>query len=379
MGIKNFGALLKKATNGIYKTTLSELSGQRVAIDASIFCYRFAYNSGTKRPNSHIDGFYQLFMRLLKNKIRPVLVFDGKTPTEKRHTVDMRIKNKQKNLAKIVQLQKEISDLKESKDIQNEVIKNKVEELNKINKNVIHFQPNLYEDIELLCELMNVPVIRANGEADALCAKLYETKQVDAIMSEDSDILLYNGGKLIRKVGWTNDVELLNLDEILHSWNITYDQFVDLAILCGTDYTINTIIGLGPSDAFNMVSHGLTIEHIIDQIKNNDKYCVPAIENFNYIDARRLITTARNNENQYNISPFNLSSVKLSDLTKLMSDKCRYRPVTVEKHHGILNSIYCNVIPQQKIIVRTKAKTNTSLTCNDKPKIKLVMKPQTKI
>src|SRR6266403_1534699 len=98
----------------------------------------------------------------------------------------------------------------------------------KTNKNIIKFDPNLYQDIYTLCKYMAVPIYRANWEADSLCGKLYESGQVDAILSEDSDILLYKGGRLIRKFNWTNSIEVVNLTKLLQDLTITYDQFVDL-------------------------------------------------------------------------------------------------------------------------------------------------------
>lgn len=375
MGIKNFGAIIKRATSGVTTATYGDFRGQTWAIDASIFCYRFAHNAQTKRPNSHIDGFYQLFLRLLKAGIRPVLVFDGKSPQEKQHTVDLRAKHKQKNMDKVECIRQDLiqligQDVGESPTSQQlesilvkfkgtsteSGIKTKMDELIKANKNVIHFQPGIYDDIRSLCTLMNVPFIRANGEADVLCAKLYLSGQVHAIMSEDSDILLYGGGRLIRKFSWTNEIEVLDLNQILKSLGITYNQFIDLAILSGTDYTPTTIGGLGPINALDYIVKGMTIEQIIKQLyqSGDTHYHIPTEDNFPYQDARTLIKNACQYELPVVIEPFNLQNMVLDQLINVMTDKCHYRPITIQKHFDQLREIYQPPRPKIKISLKKK-------------------------
>jgi flap endonuclease-1 len=368
MGIKNFGTILKKATNGVSTATYQNFAGQTWAIDASIFCYRFAHNAQSKRPNSHIDGFYQLFLRLLKARIRPILVFDGKTPQEKMHTVELRARHKQKNLEKIEKLEQELTNLtgKDCTDkppvidqfigAENEEdIKTKIDALTRAKKSVITFQPGFYDDVRMLCDLMNVPVLRANGEADVLCAKLYETGQVQAIMSEDSDILLYKGGCLIRKFGWTNEIEVLELNKILESLDITYDQFIDLAILCGTDYTPTTITGLGPLNALELITKGMNIEQIITYIRaTNGKCHIPSETSFPYKQARELIKNACQLEQTVMVDKFDLKKVNFVTLTNIMATKCRYRGSTIQKHYDQLKEIYSIQRPKIKISIRVK-------------------------
>lgn len=356
MGIKNFGTILKKASNGVSTATYQDFAGQTWAIDASIFCYRFAHNAASKRPNSHIDGFYQLFLRLLKAKIRPVLVLDGKTPEEKKHTVELRARHKQKNIEKIEQLEQELKGLTAPDSpvgpSEQQDIKTKMVALSKAKKNVITFQPGFYDDIRQLCQLMNIPVLRAKGEADVLCAKLYEIGQVQAIMSEDSDILLYRGGRLIRKFGWTNEVEVLELDKILASMKISYDQFVDLALLCGTDYTPNTITGLGPLIALEYITNGMKIENIIEQIQTTGgKYRLPNEESFPYQKARELIKNACHQEQAVVISQFEVLRVDYAQLADLLTNKCRYRETTIQRHYELLKEIYT---PKVKISLRLR-------------------------
>uniref|UniRef100_A0A6C0BLH2 XPG N-terminal domain-containing protein n=1 Tax=viral metagenome TaxID=1070528 RepID=A0A6C0BLH2_9ZZZZ len=367
MGIKNFGTIIKHATQGVRTATYSQFAGETWAIDASIFCYRFSHNSQTKRPNSHIDGFYQLFLRLLRFKIKPVLVFDGQAPHEKQHTVDVRAKHKQKNLDKVDKLQQELQQMTGATDVEkliltgqqlNQEIQSKIEELTRTKKNIIQFQPGIYDDIRTLCRLMSIPVLRAPGEADALCAQLYKMGLVQAIMSEDSDILLYGGGRLIRKFGWGNEIELVELDPLLKSLGITYSQFIDLAILCGTDYTANTINGLGPINALEHITQGMTIETIVKQFCQPpcNRYRVPSEELFPYQEARRLITSGGQLENEIQIHPFDISQLNVNELTPLLMEKCHYRPLTIQKHCEQIKDAF---VTKSKIRIMLKSPTTS--------------------
>jgi len=380
MGIKNFGSVIRQVKEGIWTATYDQFSGQRWVIDASIFCFRFCYNAQSKRPNSHIDGFYQLFMRLLKSGISPVLVFDGKCPAGKQGTVELRLKHKQKMVDKEHEIRMELgkitgrtidqnTPIEEIATLQKQYtgtplesqINDHIDHLKRLKKNIINISPAVYNDIYQLCEILGVPVIRANGEADAMCAKLYLSGQVDAVMSEDSDILLYGGGRLIRKFNWTNQIEVLDLKTMLRSLGISHCQLIDLAILLGTDYTLSTIGGVGPSLALKWIQSGKTLDQIVAEIKGGNgsgsengsengggsgsgsgsdsdekgngseskskksefkRYHLPSKERFPYQEARRLISSACHMESDYQIQPFRLEQINLGLLVDFMKTKC---------------------------------------------------------
>jgi flap endonuclease-1 len=359
MGIKNFSTLLGKVPNSVSKVTYNDFSGQTWAIDASIFFYRFVHNAQSKKPNSHLDGFYQLFNRLLKAKIRPLLICDGLSPIEKSETLIERAQQKQRCIDKVQSLQQDIIDLKNlsPEQVKKEQIEDKIKQLEKAEKNIIQFQPSVYTDVQHLCELMDIPMIRAVGEADALCAKLYLQGLVQAVMSEDSDMLLYGVRRLIRKFNWRGELEVINLDTMLSGFGISQDQFIDLSILCGTDYTQSTIKGLGPVSALSYIQKGFTIEQIIDDLSqvSNGTFTIPTVDNFPYQKVRNLIRNATQQEPNVVVEPFDLNKVNLDILIQFMSDKCRYRCQTIQGHMDQLKEIYTSQ-PKQKIKITLKKK-----------------------
>lgn len=79
---------------------------------------------------------------------------------------------------------------------------------------------------------------------------------------------------------------------MLKELDLNYDEFVDLCILCGCDYT-DTIEGIGPITAFKMIKDHKTIEGVIEAVKQENehgkrkkKYGIPS--NFLYEESRSL-------------------------------------------------------------------------------------------
>jgi len=65
---------------------------------------------------------------------------------------------------------------------------------------------------------------------------------------------------------------------------MTYEQFVDLCILCGCDYCSN-IPRIGNKTAYNLITKHSTIESILPLVKN-----VPEGYEVKYKESRRLFT-----------------------------------------------------------------------------------------
>lgn len=64
------------------KINMEKLEGQILAIDVSIWAIQFMY-SANSNEFAIIDGFLRRICKLLYFGIKPVFVFDGKTPALK--------------------------------------------------------------------------------------------------------------------------------------------------------------------------------------------------------------------------------------------------------------------------------------------------------
>jgi flap endonuclease-1 len=80
--------------------------------------------------------------------------------------------------------------------------------------------------------------------------------QADYAGTEDYDALLFGAPLTLRQLTSKGNPELMDLDATLDRHGITWEQLVDVAILCGTDFN-EGISGVGPKTAVSLVrEHG---------------------------------------------------------------------------------------------------------------------------
>ena len=112
---------------------------------------------------------------------------------------------------------------------------------------------------------------------------LCKNNYIDGCISEDTDILANGGHLFLRNFNADkNTVDEYCLEGILSNLNVTHEQFVDMCILCGCDYT-SKINGMGPITAHKLIMKYKSLEEIL---KNNNKYVIPS--DFDYVKAREL-------------------------------------------------------------------------------------------
>ena len=59
----------------------------------------------------------------------------------------------------------------------------------------------------------------------------------------------------------SDKISKINLEVLLKELNLNYDQFVDVCILCGCDYT-DSIPGIGPMKSYDLIQKYKQIENI---------------------------------------------------------------------------------------------------------------------
>ena len=65
----------------IWQINISELSGKKIAIDISIYLYKYESN------NALLESIYLMLAIFRENNIIPIFVFDGKPPPEKKESI----------------------------------------------------------------------------------------------------------------------------------------------------------------------------------------------------------------------------------------------------------------------------------------------------
>lgn len=305
MGIKNLVKLIKTICPEVIQTAdLNQFSGKKVAIDTSIYMYRFMYSLKISKSvdGSPLEGFIRQVAALTNYGIIPLYVFDGKPPEEKRDTIKDRIERKDKTTDKINELntiKKSISEKKDSGETVDKpfvcksgrsynTITEVQNDIDKLDRRVLDVKPYHFEECKELFRLMGVPFIVACGEAEGLCAKLVKDGYVDAAISEDTDLYPCGTPRIIKDFNPDKSkITVSNLNDILEKMDITYEQLIDISILCGCDYLKCTIRGIGPKRAYEFIKELGSIEKVIEvHCGEGKKYKVP--DSFDYHAARNL-------------------------------------------------------------------------------------------
>ena len=264
MGIKGLTTLIKTSASSAIKTqNLHHLTGKKVAIDASLFMYKMLINmrnanqsyltSNNGKVVSHITGIFYKTANYLALNITPIYVFDGKPPSNKGDT----IKARQDRVA-TSKLAMEQATSEEDK--------------NNLEKQTIRLTKEHVDDIKQLLELMGVSYVQAHGEAEAYASEMCRKGMVDYVVTEDMDTLAFGCPRMIRtcldkSIKRKDIISIIDLDEVLQGFEITYDEFVDLCILCGCDYCEN-IPRVGNKTAYSLIKKHRSIESILPAVKN---------------------------------------------------------------------------------------------------------------
>jgi len=230
MGIRYLNRYLQSNCNeGIKQINLSDLSGKKIAIDASIYLYRYM------GENALLENFYLMISIFREHNIIPLFVFDGKPPKEKEELLKLRKEEKKEaeNKYKLLQETLKNSDEEDKKDL--------LENLYSLKKLFIKIHHNDIASVKLLIQSYGVSYIDAPGEADKLCAKLVNKNKVYACLSEDMDLFVYGCNRVLRYLSLLKkNVVLYDLKKILHEVTLSYDEFKSICIISGTDYNIDT-------------------------------------------------------------------------------------------------------------------------------------------
>mmetsp|Transcript_18311 Transcript_18311/g.22831 ORF Transcript_18311/g.22831 Transcript_18311/m.22831 type:complete len:185 (+) Transcript_18311:2-556(+) len=107
------------------------------------------------------------------------------------------------------------------------------------------------------------------------------------------DALTFGSKFLVRGFNSKKEpVTQIELGAVLEGFNMSMDEFIDLCIMCGCDYTV-TIGGIGPIKAFKLIEENRTIEAALEKIRENNedpkkkqKFIIP--DNFLFAESRAL-------------------------------------------------------------------------------------------
>ena len=239
---------------------LKSLANKTIAIDTFNMLYQFLASirqaNGEQLQDSygnitsHLKGLFNRLTYFKKNNIKAIFVFDGEPLALKEKTRQIRRGKKE-------EAEKKMIEAKQNEDY--EEATKRLKEINKLDSNMI-------KDAKTLIELFGFPIIDAINEGESQSAYLVNQKMAFASSSQDFDSLLFGANYLIRnlsvsqkrKIAGTSMykdsiIEFYDLEENLKKLNISLDELIIIAVLCGTDFNVGGIKGIGPKKALKLV------------------------------------------------------------------------------------------------------------------------------
>lgn len=324
MGIQSFFNLLKRHCPEVIRDIpFSDLTGLRIAVDISIFLYVHVRTAGVKGWK---DMFINLFYVLKKHHMRAICIFDGPNPPiEKKAEQQKRRNDSKKIIARLERCREIVTELTELMRIGEEItpgFKTEIREITrrkphedatnyfnipdvidnvkviiaKLKKQTAPITKEIKDDAKKIVKLMGMACFEADGEAETLCAELAIKGHVDAVLTEDTDVLVYGTPVFLafkRKKLWEGTLTIVEYHHILEALELNEDEFRDLCILMGCDYNnkgkgikrftkTGKPTGLGWVTAFELIKKHRRLEDV-------ENYIVDATE-MNYRRCRDLFT-----------------------------------------------------------------------------------------
>uniref|UniRef100_A0A672VCQ5 Exonuclease 1 n=1 Tax=Strigops habroptila TaxID=2489341 RepID=A0A672VCQ5_STRHB len=242
MGIQGLLQFIKEAAE---PTHVKKYKGQAVAVDTYCWLHKGAYACAEKLARGEPTDVYVAFCMklvdmLLSFGIIPILVFDGCTLPSKKEVEKARREKRQASLLKGKQLLQE-GRLSEARECFGRSV------------NVTHAMAH---EVIKAARARGVDCIVAPYEADAQLAYLNKTGIVQAIITEDSDLLAFGCKKVFLKIdkfGNGLEVDQARLGNCKQLGNVfTEEKFRYMCILSGCDY-LSSIHGIGLAKACKLL------------------------------------------------------------------------------------------------------------------------------
>ncbi|RKP34385.1 PIN domain-like protein [Dimargaris cristalligena] len=265
MGISQLLPLLKSIQQPVH---LSDLSGCCVAIDAYVWLHKGAFGCATEiglnKPTDRFVQYCMQFVNLMKHhNIKPLLVFDGGPLPSKQYTEDDRYAKREKAQAQALQLYHRGSR----------------REATELFQRCVDITPELALQLIERLRREKVDYIVAPYEADAQLYYLEKIGLVDAVITEDSDLLVFGCQRVIFKLDQQGNGVEIRRANFRHVQGLQMAQWSDqtfrhMCILSGCDY-LPSIPRIGLKTAYQLLKKHVTAERVLQTLRLEGKYQVP--------------------------------------------------------------------------------------------------------
>lgn len=259
------------AVKSITYKQMQEYRKTTQAIDGLLILYQCYYDNDDFYVDKVIGGYKNnhLYICLeksclmLKYGINPYWVFDGKPPQIKSMTIDKRRKEKEEAKMQL-------------KDVN-------ITDKRKYEKMALTITKYDIKEVKYLLDILGLQYTESKTEADVDCGILSNSKIVNGVVSEDSDMLLFGCEKLLRNF-FGDSVTEIDTKVMLEELGLTLEQLIDLSAILGNDYCY----GISNTNACDMYVKfkecECDMDKFLEYIKSNKKYANCVIPN-NFIES----------------------------------------------------------------------------------------------
>ncbi|XP_074316592.1 exonuclease 1 [Silene latifolia] len=274
MGIKDLLRFMKPYVEPIH---IKKYAGKRVGIDAYSWLHKGAYscsmelclNSEGEKKYQYINYFMHRINLLRHHKITPVVIFDGGNIPCKAVTENDRYRHRKANREMAMEKLRE-GNINAASDLF---------------QRAISITPAMAHQLIQVLRQENVELTVAPYEADAQLAYLSNLAEseggIQAVISEDSDLLAYGCPSVIFKMDKFGNGEEIALDKVFSSTdlkpsfrNFNRVLFIEMCVLAGCDF-LPSVPGIGIAKAHSLVSKYRNIDRVLSVLKCDKSKQVP--------------------------------------------------------------------------------------------------------
>ncbi|KAK4786634.1 hypothetical protein SAY86_010467 [Trapa natans] len=268
MGIQGLLPELKSIMQPIH---IKELEGCSVAVDTYSWLHKGALSCCKELckglpTNRHVDYCMHKVNLLRHYGVKPILVFDGGFLPMKIEQENKRARSRKENLARA---------------IEHELNGNSYASY-EFYKKAVDISPSIAHQLIQVLKKENIYYVVAPYEADAQMTFLALTKQVDAVITEDSDLIPFGCPRIIYKMDkYGQGVEFrysnLHQNRDMSFTGFSKQMVLEMCILSGCDY-LQSMPGMGLKKAHQLIKKFKTYDKVIKHLKYNTTSVPPDYE-----------------------------------------------------------------------------------------------------
>lgn len=272
----------------INSVSFDELAGNTIAVDAHNWLFKYLtitvrfnqtdmYTTSEGIEVANLIGIIRGLPKFLEAEITPIFVFDG-TPTDlKSDEIEARREQRERNKEK----------LEAAREAEDQI------EIARYESQTQRLTETIHTTTRELLSRLDIPMVEAPAEGEAQASYMARhDPMIDAVGSDDYDTLLFGAPVTIRGLTSKGDPERMEFEATLTKHELTWEQLVDVGMLCGTDFN-EGVSGIGPKTAIKAIHEHDDLWGVLDAYD----------ETIAYADRIRELFLQPTVETEYEIDP----------------------------------------------------------------------------